>query len=196
MLQAIFQLFFGILFMRYASNHKEVTRTRLLTATGALAKKQGFAATGVDALTAAAGMTSGAFYSHFGSKKALLEAIIENELNRSLEMFSVDSAAQFLAKVHIYLSESHVANPESGCAVPALTNEIARAGESTQAVFEQGIVRVKDKIATLVQDEAKAWAVISMMVGAVSMARALPTPEARAALLKGVRQQIGVMVGE
>ena len=181
--------------MRYASNHKQVTRSRLLAATGALAKKQGFAATGVDALTAAAGLTSGAFYSHFGSKKELLEAIIENELNRSLEMFSVDTPAQFMATVNTYLSETHVASPESGCAVPALTSEIARAGESTQAVFEQGIVRVKERIFALVQDDAKAWAIISMLVGAVSIARAMPTPQARAPLLKGVRQQLGEIVG-
>ena len=74
--------------MRYSTEHKEGTRQRLLAKTGALVKKKGFAATGVDGLMAAAGLTSGAFYAHFRSKSELLEAIIANELKRSGELFS------------------------------------------------------------------------------------------------------------
>ena len=61
--------------MRYPATHKQDTRARLLKTTGALAKRQGFAGTGVDGLMAAAGLTSGAFYSHFRSKGELLDAI-------------------------------------------------------------------------------------------------------------------------
>ena len=74
--------------MRYPPEHKEGTRARLLEAGGALAKKDGFASTGVDGLMAAVGLTSGAFYSHFRSKAELLEAIVESELGRSLDRFA------------------------------------------------------------------------------------------------------------
>ena len=66
--------------MRYAPEHKEGTRARLVKATGALAKRQGFSGTGIDGLMAAAGLTSGAFYAHFRSKNELLEAIVDNAL--------------------------------------------------------------------------------------------------------------------
>lgn len=62
--------------MRYQPGHKEEKRKELLKATGRKVKVNGFAATGVDALAQAAGMTSGAFYSHFGSKSDWLKALI------------------------------------------------------------------------------------------------------------------------
>ena len=112
--------------MRYSSEHKEETRTRLLKATGALVKEKGFAATGVDGLMAAAELTSGAFYSHFRSKSDLLEAIVESELKRSTDLFSNKSLEQGIAAIEGYLSQAHVEHPESGCVVPSLAPEIAR----------------------------------------------------------------------
>lgn len=180
--------------MRYSPEHKEDTRARLLATTGALVKKKGFAATGVDSLMAAAGLTSGAFYSHFRSKSELLEAIIANELKRSGELFSNKSLEQTLTAIEGYLSPAHIAHPESGCAVPPLAAEIARAGESTQQVFEQGIVELKQNIRKLVSDDATAWAIIAQLVGAVMVARGLPSERTRNALLKGVAQQVRQML--
>jgi TetR/AcrR family transcriptional regulator, transcriptional repressor for nem operon len=180
--------------MRYSSEHKQGTRARLLATTGALVKKNGFAATGVDGLMAAVGLTSGAFYSHFRSKSELLEAIIANELKRSGELFSNKTLEQTLTAIEGYLSPAHVTHPGSGCVVPALAAEIARAGETTQKVFEQGIVELKENIRNLVKDDATAWAVIAQLVGAVTVARGLPSDRTRNALLKGVTQQVKQML--
>ncbi|MEE2878294.1 MAG: TetR/AcrR family transcriptional regulator [Pseudomonadota bacterium] len=46
-------------------------RTKILDATLALVRQQGFAATSVDELCKAAGVTKGAFFHHFDSKEAL-----------------------------------------------------------------------------------------------------------------------------
>lgn len=180
--------------MRYSAEHKESTRARLLAKTGALVKKNGFAATGVDGLMAAAGLTSGAFYSHFRSKSELLEAIIANELQRSSELFSNKTLEQTTTAVEGYLSQAHVRHPESGCAVPPLVAEIARADKATQLVFERGIVQLKDNIRNFVGDDAKAWAVIAQLVGAVMIARGMPTEQTRNALLESVMQQIKQML--
>ena len=180
--------------MRYSSEHKEGTRQRLLAKTGALVKKKGFAATGVDGLMAAAGLTSGAFYSHFRSKSELLEAIIANELKRSSELFSNKSLDQILTAIEGYLSPAHVAHPESGCAVPPLAAEIARADKATQEVFELGILGLKANIRKLVKDDATAWSIISQLVGAVMVARGLPSERTRNALLKGVVQQVKLLL--
>jgi TetR/AcrR family transcriptional repressor of nem operon len=176
--------------MRYSPDHKEGARTRLIEATGSHVKKCGFAATGVDGLMAAAGLTSGAFYSHFRSKSELLEAIIGNELKRSIALFSNKSIDQTLPVIAGYLSQAHVDHPESGCAVPSLASEISRASASTQTVFEDGMVALKDQIAHVVKDDAKAWAIISQLVGAVMIARGMPSEQARSELLQGVNKQV------
>ena len=176
--------------MRYSPNHKEGARARLIKATGALVKKNGFAATGVDGLMAAAGLTSGAFYTHFRSKSELLEAIIENELKRSIELFANKSLEQSVTAIEGYLSQAHVAYPESGCAVPSLTPEISRSSASTKRVFEDGMVGLKEQIKNLVKDDAKAWSVMAQLVGAVMIARGLPSEQTRKALLEGVTQQV------
>lgn len=180
--------------MRYAPDYKEATRARLLTVTGSLVKKQGFAATGVDALMAAAGLTSGAFYSHFGSKKALLEAIIDNELARSRKFFAAESTAEALLAVEKYLSLAHVNGPESGCALPSLSSEIARADEATRRMFENGLCQLQQQILATVRDEGKAWALIALLVGAVAVARGLVSDSARQAILDGALGQVRQML--
>ena len=73
--------------MRYKSGYKQEKRKELLKISGQLAKKDGFAATGVDGFMKAAGVTSGAFYSHFSSKQDLFKALVENELKNSIQMW-------------------------------------------------------------------------------------------------------------
>lgn len=181
--------------MRYPSTHKQDTRTRLLQTTSALAKRQGFAGTGVDGLMAAAGLTSGAFYSHFRSKSELLEAIVQHELERSGKLFQGKSRKQLLRIVEGYLSPAHIDQPEAGCAIPALAGEVARAGDATRQAFERGVVALKDSMATATGSEAEAWSVVAQLVGAVALARAMPSAEVREALLEGVlgsvREQLG-----
>lgn len=55
----------------------ETARTRLLDAALRLIREQGYAATSVDGLCRAAGVTKGAFFHHFESKEALALAAIE-----------------------------------------------------------------------------------------------------------------------
>lgn len=45
--------------MRYSNEHKQQTRERLLASSGALAKRGGFASTGVAGLMKAIGLTGG-----------------------------------------------------------------------------------------------------------------------------------------
>ncbi len=58
--------------MRYAPDHKEKTRARIIEAAGKVFRRQGYHATGVDKVMEEAGLTAGGFYAHFDSKQALL----------------------------------------------------------------------------------------------------------------------------
>ncbi len=174
--------------MRYAPEHKESTRTRLLEVGGALAKQGGFGTTGVDSLMAAVGLTSGAFYSHFRSKTQLFDAIIESELTRSLERFADKSDAQIVEALEGYLSLGHVDNPADGCAATSLSAEVARAGPQTRQTYEDLVVQIKDAIALHVADEKTAWVIVSQAVGAVMVARAMASDASRQSLLEAVLQ--------
>jgi TetR/AcrR family transcriptional regulator, transcriptional repressor for nem operon len=62
------------------------TRTRILDAAEALALEQGFAATSVDEVIAAAPTTKGGFFHHFPSKQALARALVERYVAADLKL--------------------------------------------------------------------------------------------------------------
>lgn len=55
----------------------EATRAKLLATARRAFREAGYAATSMDDFTAAAGLTRGALYHHFGDKKGLLAAVVE-----------------------------------------------------------------------------------------------------------------------
>lgn len=172
--------------MRYPPEHKQASRARLVEAGAALAKKEGFSNTGMDALMAAAGMTTGAFYSQFHSKQELLQAIVEHELGRTLAAFDGKSAEGMLKALGAYLSPFHAEHPEHGCPIPVLGAEIARANMATRTTFEDLIVQIKGAFNDVLQDDEAAWAMICQAVGGVVVARAMATQERRDEVLAAV----------
>src|ERR1044072_4567120 len=54
--------------VRYAKEHKQVTRQRILEKAGHRFKQDGIDGSGVSTLMSDAGLTNGAFYAHFESK--------------------------------------------------------------------------------------------------------------------------------
>ena len=76
--------------MRHPPDHKLHACHHLVAACATLAKAEGFAATPLRRLTAAAGRTTGALYALFDSKDQLLRAIIEQELEHTLHRLGGD----------------------------------------------------------------------------------------------------------
>jgi AcrR family transcriptional regulator len=181
--------------MRYSAQHKQQTRTRLLQQGGARVKQDGFAATGIDGLMAAAGMTSGAFYSNFPSKAALLNAIVEHELAGSLARFTDKNRAELTSALSAYLSASHVANPAEGCPATSLTPEVARADLATRQTFERIMRQINQTLAEHTGNEAAAWAMMAQAIGAVMLARAMASEEAQQALLSAALEQCSSLLG-
>jgi AcrR family transcriptional regulator len=164
--------------MRYSALHKAETRQHLLKVTGALAKKNGFSASGVDALMAAAGLTSGAFYNHFSSKTELFSELVSEELKHTASMFSDATTDQPVdewieLQLRRYLTWKHAQSAESGCVIPSLGPEIARADKATKKKYEDGLKHIRDIWADKLGDEKTAWAVCAQLVGAILLARAM-----------------------
>ena len=82
-----------------------------------------------------------------------------------------------------YLHPLHLKFPESGCALPSLTNEIARSDDKVKEAFENGLKTIHATIAKHTGSDSSAWAILALSVGTISLARALKTPELQQAFL-------------
>src|SRR5437773_11838477 len=65
---------------RYAQEHKDATRRRIIESAGRRLKRDGIDGSGIAALMADAGLTNGAFYAHFASKEDLVASVVQEEL--------------------------------------------------------------------------------------------------------------------
>jgi AcrR family transcriptional regulator len=178
--------------MRYPPDQKTKAKAAIIGASARALRKNGFSGVGVDGLAAAAGVTSGAFYSNFSSKEDFLGEVIDACLGQSFTVHDGDSIddrrkalRQWLA---MYISEEHCGDPEAGCVMPTLSADVARANAPVRDAYRDKMKVLIDKIAKLVEGspkerERRAWSIVSIMVGAISIARAMPDgKEARAAL--------------
>ena len=178
--------------MRYPKEHKDQARQRLVENGARLAKDRGFAASGIDAMAAESGVTSGSLYKHFSGKSDLFAAIVAAELQRSAESFSRAAGADaksFEKALDAYLSLQHVDHPERGCALPSLTAEVARADESVRATFQEGLLGIHEVLKRLLKSSDTAWALIAQSVGAVMLARAVLDDDVRRDVLSAAKQE-------
>jgi TetR/AcrR family transcriptional repressor of nem operon len=168
--------------MRYPFDHKSQTRERILAAAAALFRRQGYSATGVDAVMASADLTAGAFYSHFRSKQVLLAKALDTAFRQSRRDWQNPlkglRGRQWVRKfAAFYLSEEHRDVADVGCPMPALTPEISRSGEASRAVFERHLRDLVDTVAQQVDsttpDRGHAISAIALSVGGLMLARAV-----------------------
>src|SRR5271170_2634471 len=121
--------------MRYRPEQRGETRKRVLDAAGREFRRHGFGGIGIDGLAEAAGLTSGAFYSHFRSKSAAFRAAVAAGVQRlrlGVENFRARyGESWFDAFAAYYLGPEHRRDVAGGCALPSLSAEVARADEAT-----------------------------------------------------------------
>ena len=189
--------------MRYQADQKAKAREALVKAATKALRKSGFNGIGVDGLAASAGVTSGAFYSNFANKEALLGEVIDANLGQPF----VDPDLGTLAERHerlkaylkMYISAQHCADPENGCVMSTLSADVARSSDAVRKVYRERMQELIAKIARGIGREAgdaatRARTVVALMVGAVSVARALPEgPEAKAILDAALQRAIAVI---
>jgi AcrR family transcriptional regulator len=169
--------------MRYPPEKRARTRDTVLKAAASELRKGGFSGVGVDRLSAAAGVTSGAFYSHFSSKEDVFASVIDANLGRPfVEPGDGDlTIRRELLRTYLrrYISLEHRDGPGQGCVIPTLSADVARSGEAIRKIYQQRMDELIGKIAPLMNGapaarQKKAWSLLSMMVGAILIARAMP----------------------
>jgi TetR/AcrR family transcriptional repressor of nem operon len=173
--------------MRYPSDQKARAKQAILQAGARALRTNGFNGIGVDGLAASAGVTSGAFYSNFSNKEALLEQVIETCLGEPFidsENGSLAERQQRLKEwLAMYISADHRADPASGCVMPTLSADVARSNPQIRATYERRMLALVDKMSNVLDGKGpdrgrRAWSIIALMIGAIAISRAMPDGEA------------------
>jgi len=192
--------------MRYDANRKLETRRRVLAEAAKSIRERGPDGISVAEVMSAVGLTHGGFYAHFPSKDALVAAAIEEMFDEMRGRFARStegySPAEGLARyVDFYLSARHRDARGTGCPLPALSADLARLGPEARARYGRGVAaraaNLAEQIRTLglAPAEPLALSVLSELVGALSLSRAVADPDQSDALLAAARTSVKLRLG-
>lgn len=174
-----------------------MSHQRIIESAARLLRERGIESASVADVMQDAGLTHGGFYRHFKTKEALVAAGIVaafNQMTTALEKrfdkFEPEAAVEDYRTD--YLSRIHVEKPGIGCPIAALAGDVARASEAHKLAFGAGVSRIVAMFAKGLRGSAQARRAsalrqLSMLVGAVMIARA-SDPETARAVLAACRQ--------
>jgi TetR/AcrR family transcriptional regulator, transcriptional repressor for nem operon len=192
--------------VRYANEHKQETRQRIIEAAGRRLKRDGIDGSGVATLMADAGLTNGAFYAHFTSKDSLVAIAITDQLHTlhaNIVAQAQPGPAGLEQIVRWYLSAHHRDNPAGGCPNAALLDEIGRCADATRQAYTDGVLVVIDGLAARMAPEdppsarVKALSLLGLMAGTLQLTRALTDRRLSDDLLEqGLRNALALLGAE
>jgi TetR/AcrR family transcriptional repressor of nem operon len=187
--------------MATRSDRKVNSRDRILGSAGNLIREQGISATSVSGVMEGAGMTVGGFYAHFPSKESMVAEALQCALRESQAPLTAgleeSSGAEFIEAVsRRYLSRAHRDNPEHGCPIPATAAEVARSRGPVRGAFAAELDSLADQLASKYRQTGadlpreEAVAALALMVGGLTLARALAGTPLSDEVLKSCRKHI------
>jgi TetR/AcrR family transcriptional repressor of nem operon len=166
---------------------RERTKQRMLEAAGRGFRTGGFAGVGVDGLAKAAGLTSGAFYSHFSNKaRAFREVLVEGltTLHDAIEDHQRTHGGAWADRfAEFYLRDRLAVDLDDSCALATLTSDAARADDETRAAYQTALQSIASSVAQGLAanprpaDLDRAWTLLALCAGGASMARAVKDPD-------------------
>jgi TetR/AcrR family transcriptional repressor of nem operon len=190
--------------MRVSRTQAAENRETVINVASRLFREHGFEGIGLKDLMKGAGLTQGAFYKQFASKEDLAAQASRRALESAFNRWSTAMAAKpedpLGAVLAFYLSMGHREKKMDGCPLVALAADAARQGGEVRASFEAGIKAHLEVLSRLVAEaedseaKGKAMAVLSLMVGAVTLSRAVNAPDLAQAFLDAAAKQIREIV--
>ena len=178
--------------MRYEKGRRELTRQHILDVASAQFRENGLEGAGLAGIMSAAGLTNGAFYTHFKSKEDLVREVLLDVLGRRAQQHkkNLENKVDLETTIRGYLSTRHRDGAGAGCPTAALVAEIARHSKKTRSAFTE---RISDIISLMADQMSrgsaqerrrKAIAIYSTMVGALQLSRAVDDRQLSAEILE------------
>lgn len=191
--------------MPYSKEHKSATRDKILTSAIELFSSKGFDSVSIDDLMSSAGLTRGAFYSHFANKKALyIEAINAAAKRGQINQTKPDDIElnDWVARlVTLYMSEDHINQKMSPCPLAFLVTDIANSQSEVQSTYTRifkrlneaihsGMCKVSTQTGKPTLDYSDVYAAVTMMIGSVAIGRALNDDALTEEMLESCRKNV------
>jgi TetR/AcrR family transcriptional regulator, transcriptional repressor for nem operon len=180
--------------MRYPAAETAEKHQRILTQAARLFREKGFDGVTVGEIMKATGLTHGPFYNHFASKEALMAESTLHGSAHSREGLAAATASPEAMRDYVrdYLSTGHRDSPGDGCVLAALAGEV-RNQPAVRPAFTLHLKSIIAKFTTHFPWKKKAnprqdaIVMMSAMVGAVALARAVDDAAFSEEILAGVR---------
>ena len=163
---------------------KDATHERIVSVAARAIRRSGYDGTGVADIMKEAGLTHGAFYSHFASREAMLaeaagKACAESAAGAAEVAACAPPGMALKAMLAAYLSREHIEQVETGCPLAALGSETLRQSREVRRIATRHVKATIDLLARQSPDwgqhgaHERALVTLSIMVGAVMLARAV-----------------------
>jgi TetR/AcrR family transcriptional repressor of nem operon len=169
--------------MRVSRIQAEENRQTVIDVASRLFREHGFDGIGLKDLMKGAGLTQGAFYKQFASKDDLAAQASKRALESASRRWSAAAAKNpkdpLGSVIAFYLSPEHREEKMNGCPVVALGSDAARQSADVKASFETGIKEYIEMLSPWIGEASgkdpsgKAMAILSTMVGAMVLSRAV-----------------------
>jgi TetR/AcrR family transcriptional regulator, transcriptional repressor for nem operon len=167
--------------MGHSKADKAQSRERIVAAAAVRIREAGLDSISVGEIMKSVNLTHGGFYGHFASRADLIAAALDRALADGQKASASHSGkpgkATVKSIVNAYLSPAHRDHPSTGCAIPSLAAEAARAEPAVRSIMAD---QLRASFETMVQAYGEgegaeqfgvtAW---SMMIGAMTIARVL-----------------------
>lgn len=174
--------------MRYPEDHKAETHKRIVAEASRRFRSDGIDATGLQPLMKALGLTHGGFYAHFKSKDALVEEALQaaaNDANAQwIKAFAKDQPLKTFFER--YLSPQHRAHPEQGCPLPTMSAELGQRGNASPTT-DRVLTNLQELLEKEIDDADQRLAMLSTLVGALTLARSVSSEELSNRILDSAR---------
>jgi len=167
--------------------------------------QHGLAATRIADITAAAGLTQGGFYRHFGSKEQLIAQACGAASDRLLDMLETLSAGleprQAIERIAaLYLHQRQNEDSALLCPLASLGSELRHADDDIKAISVGGYTRMVRLVAAqtqrlgIAEHSEIADAITSTLVGAVTLSRLALDPAMAETILTNAQRAVGMLL--
>ncbi|WP_025682149.1 TetR/AcrR family transcriptional regulator [Paenibacillus maysiensis] len=167
--------------MPYPEGHKIKVRKHIISSAAKAFRTNGVRNISLPYIMKGAGLTHGGFYSHFENKDQLVMETCHFAIGETIEMLQRvadknkdKDQPPIEAVIEFYLSPLHRDQSEIGCILPALSGEISQLSEEIRETYTRELQRFIVFITNMAGIETGiGYALVSIMVGSVALARAV-----------------------